>query len=103
MSVKAACRPEERNTHIEVVGFTLPAILKSRSRRGLWLDRCVFVIPVKPDIASLSNSTLLLVGAKCLEIRVKLPGNISGRVSVYVPTVSEHYGECKQIVVEVKC
>lgn len=42
----------------------------------------VFVITPKPDIASPSNGTLLLVRAKCLEIRLVLLGNTSSAVVI---------------------
>lgn len=68
---------------MEVIEFAAPAVLKSRMRSGRWSELMV-AIPVKPDIASLSSSTLDLVGAKCLEISLKSTENIPRPVSVYV-------------------
>lgn len=72
-----------RNLHVEVVGFALPAVLKSRMRSGRWSEQ-MGAIPVKPDIASVSSSALDLVAAKCLEIGLKWLEDISRPVSVYV-------------------
>ena len=59
----------------EAAGFTLPVIFMSRERKKAGGQIEVFVIPVNPDIASLSNSTLDLVCGKCLGIRLELLGN----------------------------
>lgn len=60
----------------------LLSLCPEREKAGGQIE--VFVIPVNPDIASLSNSTLDLVCGKCLGIRLELLGNTCRLVGGWV-------------------